>query len=76
MARITPIHYKKFEQFLGYIGCKFIRQKGDHLVYDRRDLKRPIIFPAEKDIPVFVIRNNLRTLGIAPGEYLDILKQL
>lgn len=76
MSRLSPVHYKKFDQFLKYIGCEFVRQKGDHRIYRRADLKRPIVIPADKDIPIFVIRNNLRLLGIRPDEYLKILNEL
>ncbi len=76
MPKIYPIHWRKFEKFLRFIGCYHKRTKGDHLIYWRSDLKRPIVFPKEVDIPVFVIRNNLRILGISSSEYLEILKRL
>ena len=38
--------------------------------------KRPVIFPEDKEIPVFIIRNNLRTLGINHNEYLSILDKI
>ena len=76
MPRLTPIHYKKFDKFLRYLGCKFIRQKGDHLIYQRADLKRPIIVPKITSIPIFVILNNLRILKISREEYLDIIEKL
>jgi len=58
------------------VGCEFIRQKGDHLVYRRADLKRPIVIPAVKDIPIFIIHNNLQILGITKEEYLSIIETL
>lgn len=76
MSRLTPVHYKKFEKFLLHIGCKFVRQRGDHRIYIRENLKRPIVIPADKDIPVFIIRNNLRILGISVEEYLKILNEI
>lgn len=76
MPKISPISWKKFEKFLLFVGCEYKRQKGDHRVYWRSDLNRPIILPTYKQIPVFIIRNNLRTLGIGHGEYLEILKQM
>lgn len=66
MPRVTPISRKKYERFLKYIGCILKRQKGDHLVYVRSGLKRP----------VFIQRNNLRTLGLSIDEYLKILDQV
>lgn len=76
MAHLAPVHYKKFDKFLRYIGCEFIRQRGDHRIYQRADLKRPIVIPADKGIPIFIIRNNLRLLGINSDEYLKILSEL
>lgn len=76
MPRLAPISRKKFEKFLIFIGCHFKRQKGDHLIYDRADLKRPVVFTTDKDIPVFIIRNNLRTLKMILEEFLEILKKV
>jgi len=76
MPSVTPIHWKKFEKFLIYVGCEFKRQKGDHRVYWRSGLIRPIILPTYKSLPVFIIRNNLRTLGIDHNDYLEILKTI
>jgi predicted RNA binding protein YcfA (HicA-like mRNA interferase family) len=71
-----PIKTKKFEKFLEYVGCQFKRQKGDHLIYDRVGLQRPIVVPDDREVPVFIIRNNLRTLGMEPQEFLEILKKV
>lgn len=76
MPHITPLTWKKLEKLVLYVGCKFDRQKGDHLIYTRNDLKRPIVFPKDKEIPVFIIRNNLRVLNISNEEYIEILKQI
>jgi predicted RNA binding protein YcfA (HicA-like mRNA interferase family) len=76
MAHLTPIHWKKFEKFLVYIGCHFEREKGDHRIYWREDLKRPVVIPRDTQLPVFIIRNNLRILNITPDEYLEILKRI
>lgn len=76
MPRLTPIPRRRFEKFLEYVGCGYKRQKGDHLIWDRSDLKRPVVFPKDREIPVFIIRNNLRTLGLSPEEYLEILKKI
>ena len=76
MAHLSPIHWRKFENFLLFIGCHFERERGDHRIYWREDLKRPIVIPRDKELPVFIIRNNLRILGINPEEYLEILKRI
>jgi len=76
MARLTPISWKKFEKFVLFVGCHFERKRGDHRVYWREGLKRPVVFPEDRELPVFIIRNNLRILGISVEEYLEILKKL
>lgn len=73
MPRLTEIELKKFIKFLEYIGCHLKRQKGDHLIYDREGLKRPIVIQNKKTIPKSIILNNLRTLNINREEYLKIL---
>ena len=75
MPRLTPIAWQRFEKFLLYIGCHFERERGDHRIYLRADLKRPLVVPRYSALPIFIIRNNLRVLGIDPQEYLEILKR-
>lgn len=76
MAGLTPIHWKKFEKFLLFVGCTFQRQKGDHRIYWRSDILRPVVVPRDTSLPVFIIRNNLRVLGISVEEYLEILQKV
>jgi len=73
MPRIISINSKLFEKFLLKIGCDLKRTKGDHKIYVKNDLKRPLIVPKRRELPVFIIKNNLRILGISHNEYLDIL---
>lgn len=75
-AHLTPISWKEFDKFLLFLGCKFKRQQGSHRIYTRAGLKRPLVVPAYGNIPIFVIRNNLRVLNMTVEEYLNILKQL
>lgn len=75
-SRLFPIKRSKFEKFLKYVGCYQKRVKGDHIIYTRRGLRRPVIFPYDKEIPPFIIRTNLRTLGLTTKEFLDILEQM
>ena len=73
MPKLKPVSWKEFEKFLKFIGCVFLREKGDHRVWGRTGLKRPVVIPKVKSIPIFVIRNNLRILNIQVSEYLEIL---
>lgn len=76
MPRITPINWKRFEKFLIFVGCHFEREKGDHRIYWRAGLKRPVVIPRDESLPIFIVRNNLRILNISVEEYIKILEQV
>lgn len=76
MGKITPIPLRKFEKFLFFVGCVFVREKGDHRIYHRNGLKRPIVVPHDKEVAGFVIHSNLQTLGISTKEYVKIIEQI
>jgi len=73
MSGLTPTDWKRFEKFLKFVGCTLLREKGDHRIWGRTGLRRPVVISKTSVIPVFVIRNNLRVLGISVQEYLDIV---
>ncbi|MDQ7815000.1 MAG: type II toxin-antitoxin system HicA family toxin [Patescibacteria group bacterium] len=76
MSGLTPISWKKFEKFLLHIGCEFKREKGDHRIYSKFGLKRPVVIPRDTQLPIFIIRNNLRILGFDVEDYLRVLEDL
>jgi len=76
MSGLTPIHWKKFERFLLLIGCVLKREKGDHRIYWREGLMRPIVIPRDTQLPIFIIRNNLRILDVSVEEYLDKINKI
>jgi predicted RNA binding protein YcfA (HicA-like mRNA interferase family) len=76
MVRIQSIHWKEFEKFLLSVGCEFKREKGDHRVYWKNGIKRPLVIPRDTSLPAFIILNNLKVLGISREEYLKIISKL
>ncbi|OGJ51861.1 hypothetical protein A2335_01815 [Candidatus Peregrinibacteria bacterium RIFOXYB2_FULL_32_7] len=72
--KITPISYKLFIKFLEMQGFTFSRQKGDHLIYVKDRILRPLVIPMYDQLPVFIIKNNLRSACIDREEYLKFLK--
>ena len=73
MPRIQSIHWREFEKFLLKIGCEFKREKGDHRVYWKKGIKRPVVIPRDTSLPAFIILNNLKVLGISREEYLEMI---
>jgi predicted RNA binding protein YcfA (HicA-like mRNA interferase family) len=76
MSEIESIHWKKFEKFLLKIGCEFKREKGDHRIYWKQGIKRPVVVPRDSRLPAFVIHNNLRILRISRDKFLSIISKL
>ncbi len=76
MPHLTCIPWIKFEKFLLFIGCEFKRENGDHRIYSREGIKRPIVVPRDKAVPKFIIKNNLNVLGVSVAEYLEILERI
>lgn len=73
MGDFGAVDWKIFEKFLLSRGCVFKRMKGDHLVYMKAGLKRPLIVPQYDPLPPFIILNNLRVLGVTKEEFLIFL---
>lgn len=76
MLKIIPIHYKKLVRIFELEGFQYKRTKGDHLIYSKSGISRPIVIPKYKEIPVFVIKNNLSSAGISRERYIELLKKL
>ena len=74
MPRITPINYKKLVKVFEYLNFRLDRQEGDHLIYVKSGIKRPIVIPMYSDVPIFIIKNNIDSVGITRNEYLRILE--
>lgn len=76
MPKGKTVSWKKFEKFLDYVGCRFIREKGDHRIYRRDGVKRPLVVPRYDPVPVLIIRNNLKLLNMTWEEFLNILERI
>ncbi len=76
MARITPIHWRKLLKICELEGCFLVGQTGDHLEPKKKGAKRRIVIPKYKDIPVFIIENNLKTAGISRIRYFELLQKV
>ena len=75
MSKITPIHYKRLVRVFETEGFHHTNTKGDHLIYTKSGVSRPIVIPKYKEIPIFIIKNNLRSAGITRETYLKLLKK-
>ncbi len=76
MPKITPIHWKRLEKVILMAGFRFVRQSGSHRSYVKEGVSRPIVIPTYNEIPVSLIRNNLKTAGINRDEYFKLLESV
>lgn len=76
MPRITPIPASRLRKVFEEAGFKCVRSEGDHFVYTKPEVLRPIVIPDWPEVPVFIIKNNLRTAGISRDEYFELLKKV
>ena len=76
MPNIQPISAKKLCKVFEKAGFKCVRIEGDHFVFTKEGKLRPVIIPDRSQVPVFIIKNNLRTANISREEYFQLLKGL
>jgi predicted RNA binding protein YcfA (HicA-like mRNA interferase family) len=75
MPRFTPEHWRTLEAVFVAAGFRFARQEGSHRSYVREGVTRPVVIPVYREVPVFIIRNNLKTAGLSREEYFRLLAQ-
>ena len=73
--KIKPTHYQVQVKIFEMAGCVYVRTKGDHLIYRYPGAVRPVIIPMYKEVPTFVIKNNMRVIGMSREEYLKLLEK-
>ncbi|MEK6576810.1 MAG: type II toxin-antitoxin system HicA family toxin [Nitrospirota bacterium] len=76
MPKITPISASRLRKVFEKAGFKCVRIEGDHFVYTKEGILRPVVIPDWKETPVFIIKNNLRTAGITREEYFSLLEEV
>ena len=75
MPRITPVRWRELEKVFLAAGFRFARQEGSHRSYVKAGISRPVVIPTYDEVPVSIIRNNLKTAGISREEYFRWLEE-
>ncbi len=76
MPPLRPVDYKTLAKLFEQDGFTFSRQRGDQLIYTKPGIKRPLVIPMYKEVPVFIIKNLLRTAGMSRENYFDLVKNI
>ncbi len=74
MGILSNVSIAQFRAILSALGLVCVRTKGGHEAWSKDGMTRPVIFQTHVDpIPEFIIRSNLRTLGISREEFIRLL---
>jgi len=76
MPRLRPVSYQVLVKIFEKEGFKYSRQSGDHLIYSKPGINRPLVIPQYDHIPVFIIKNLLRTAGMPRTRYFKLLSSI
>lgn len=76
MPKIYPLPAGKLKKIFEKAGFTCVRTEGDHFVFTKPGTHRPVVIPDWPEVPVFIIKNNLRTAGISRDEYFELLKEI
>ena len=75
MPKLSPVSYKQLVKVFEADGFRWVRTEGDHMVFTKQGVIRPVVIPKYAAVPVFVIKNNLRTAGMSRDRYFELLGQ-
>ena len=73
MPPLRPVPYGKLAAIFEKDGFVFDHQRGDHLIYTKPGVKRPLVIPAYREVPVFIVKNLLRTSEMSRERYFELL---
>ena len=76
MPKFSPQSWQILEAVFLAAGFSFARQEGSHRSYVRAGTARPVIIPTYREVPVFIIRNNLKTASLSREEYFALLEKV
>jgi predicted RNA binding protein YcfA (HicA-like mRNA interferase family) len=73
MPKLRPVSYKKLVKVFEAVGFACVRIEGDHVVMTKPGIIRPVVIPKYAAVPIFIIKNNLRTAGMSRERYFELL---
>jgi len=74
--KIKPTDYQIQVKIFEMAGCVYARTKGDHLIYHYSEAIRPVVIPKYREVPTFVIKNNMRIIGMSREKYFELLQKV
>jgi predicted RNA binding protein YcfA (HicA-like mRNA interferase family) len=66
---IRPAHYQELVRVLEQDGFIYDRTEGEHRIYTKPGVGRPLVIPMYRAVPVFLIKNLLRSADMSRERY-------
>ena len=77
MRTLSNITIAELRSVLTRLGLTKVRTKGGHEAWMKPGMKRPVIVQTHVNpVPEFIIKNNLRVIGISKQDFLAELESL
>jgi len=76
MPAIRPTTFQVQVKIFEAFGCQYVRTQGDHLVYSYPGALRPVVIPKYKEVPAFIIKNNMKIIGMTRNQYFQLLENI
>jgi len=76
MPAIRPTTFQVQVKIFEAAGCRYVRTQGDHLVYSYPGAVRPVVIPKYKEVPAFIIKNNMKIIGMTRNQYFQLLENI
>ena len=77
MRTLSNITLKEFCAVLTLLGLDYERSKGGHEAWWKEGMTRPVIIQSHKDpVPIHVVQNAIRNLGLSRKEFLATLEKV
>ena len=73
MPKLSAVSYKRLVKVFEADGFRCVREQGDHMVFTKPGVLRPVVIPKYASVPVFIIKNNLRSASMSRERYLELL---
>jgi predicted RNA binding protein YcfA (HicA-like mRNA interferase family) len=75
MSKLSPVSHQTLRRIFETDGFCCVRIEGDHMVFTKPGVLRPVVIPKYAAIPVFIIKNNPRTAAMTRERYFELLGQ-
>ncbi|MEK7481668.1 MAG: type II toxin-antitoxin system HicA family toxin [Patescibacteria group bacterium] len=75
MSKISPVDYRRLICIFEKEGFVLNRIRGDHSMFTKDGVARPLVIPHYEAVPVFIVKNLLRTAGMSRERYFERLDE-